>query len=85
MEKKYLYNGMFTIGDEVLKEKELQFKNNSTAQDHHNNSEDDETGIKKPQIFIDELFKMKEHFTIDQMKDELNNFILAVSKITLIE
>ena len=78
-----MHNGIFAIGDEVLKEKELQYKTKSIEQLDHQN-EDDGTGVKKPQILIDQLFKMKEHFTISQIKDELTSFIVAVSKITIV-
>ena len=84
MEKKYVHNGMYAIGDEILKEKEIQFKTKSMDQLNRQN-EDDSTGVKKPQIFVDQLSKMKDHFTMDQIRDELNIFILAVSKITIIQ
>ena len=74
---------MYAIGDEVLKEKELQYKTKSMDQLDQQN-EDDGTGVKKPQIFVDQLFKMKDHFTMDQIRDELNVFILAVSYVTII-
>ena len=72
MEKKYVHNGMCAIGDEVLKEKELQYKSDSTDQQNDND------GMKKPQILRDKLLKMKEHFSMDQIKDELNTFLIAV-------
>ncbi|CAO1393073.1 unnamed protein product [Diamesa hyperborea] len=85
MEKKYVENGMFAFGDQVLKEKELQYKNKTIDPwlDQQNDNEDDsKTGVKKPQIFIDQLFKMKNHFTMDQIRDELNVFILAGHETT---
>ena len=79
MEKKFVQNGMYAIGDEVLKEKELQYQTKSSNKDHLNDNNDDERGeIKKPQIFIDQLLKMREHFTIAEIKDELNTIIIAV-------
>ena len=89
MEKKYVYNGIYAIGDEVLKEKELQYQTKSSNKDRLNDNnddhnDDDDDGIKKPQIFIDQLLKMREHFTIAEIKDELNSIIIAVRRIVLI-
>ena len=83
LEKKYVQNGMLAIGDEILKEKELQYKNKSIRKDHPDENDVDENGIKKPQIFIDQLLKMREHFTLSEIKDELNIIILAVRNILL--
>ena len=81
MEKKYVHNGMFAFGDDILKEKELQYKNKSSINDHPANNAVDENEIKKPQIFIDQLLNMREHFTLAEMKDELNTIIITVRKI----
>lgn len=83
MEKKYVQNGMFAIGDEVLKEKELQYKSKSINKDHQNDNNDDESGMKKPQIFIDQLLTMREYFTLAEIKDELNTIIIAVRQIAI--
>ena len=83
MEKKYVQNGMFAIGDKVLKEKELQYKTKSINKNHQNDNNDDESGMKKPQIFIDQLLKMREYFTLAEIKDELNTIIIAVRKIII--
>ena len=82
-EKKYVQNGMFAIGNTVLKEKELQYKTKSIDKDHQNDNNDDESGIKKPQIFIDQLLKMREYFTLAEIKDELNTIIIAVRQINI--
>ena len=83
MEKKYVQNGMFAFVGDILKEKELQYKNKSNHKDHpdENNVDENENGIKKPQIFIDQLLKMREHFTLAEIKDELNTIMIAVRKI----
>ena len=79
MNKKYVQNGMFAIADEVLKEKEQQYNNKSIDEDDLDNVKDyEDDGIKKPQIFIDQLLKMKEHFTLSEVKDELNTILIAV-------
>ena len=83
MEKKYVHNGILAYGDKILKEKELQHENKSIQNDYlneDNDDDDDGNGIKKPQIFIDQLLNMREHFKLSEIKDELNTIIITVRK-----
>ncbi|CAO1411048.1 unnamed protein product [Diamesa serratosioi] len=77
MEKKYVQNGLFAFGDEVLKEKDLEYRTKLSNKELLVEDIDDESGIKKPQIFIDQLFKIREHFTLQQIRDEINLFLFA--------
>ena len=80
MEKKYVHNGVMKFSDEVLKEKELQYIHKSIHNQHRNMDNDDASS--KPRIFIEDVVKilnMRQHFTIKQIKDELNTLIAAVS------
>ena len=80
MEMKYVKNGMYAIADPVLKEKEYQYKTKTISEDQLNENVDDGSGIKKPQIFIDQLIKMKDNFTLEEIKNEINTFLIAVRK-----
>ena len=79
-ELKYVINGMFTIADDVIKEKDeackLLGKTVETYDEKPSNYE-----YRKPQIFIDQLYKMRNIFSPKEIKDEINTIIAAVSHI----
>lgn len=68
IQKDHVENGACKIADDVIKEKESKF-----AEMH--NKEDDAS---KPQIFIDQLFKMRDVFDTDEIRDEINTLIATV-------
>lgn len=70
LEQKHIKNGMMKIADKVILEKEKYFAENP---EKVLNSSD------KPQIFVDQLFKMRESFTPEEIRDEINTFIFGVS------
>lgn len=74
-EQKHVINGIFTIADQILEEKTKLLDLKIDAQD----SELDENfEFKTPQIFIDQLLKLRKILRMDEIKDEINTFIGAV-------
>ena len=73
---KHLENGVLAIADEILAEKNFQYDNKVKKQhDTSYKSIDDE---KKPQIFIDHLFELRTHLSLEEIKDEINTIMAAV-------
>lgn len=66
IEQKHYNNGLFKLGEKVLREKEARISENM----------DDPQG--KPQTFIDQLFKTPELFSTEQKQNEVNTMIIAV-------
>lgn len=67
--KKHVMNGIFRVADEIISE-----KNKSLAKSSIESSDPDQ-----PEIFIDQLFKKREVFLLDEMRDEILTIIAAVS------
>lgn len=73
---KHLENGVLAIADEILAEKNFQYENkDKTQHDASSNLIDDE---EKPQIFIDHLFELRTHLSLEEIKDEINTIMAAV-------
>lgn len=74
---KHLDNGVLAIADEILAEKNFQYDNNVQIQhEPKKNLIDDE---EKPQIFIDHLFELRSQLSLEEIKDEINTIMAAVS------
>ncbi|CRK99235.1 CLUMA_CG012617, isoform A [Clunio marinus] len=67
LEQKYLVNGLYKTADELLQIKMKSYEN----------LEESETQSKKPQIFIDQLFKRRSEFSYEEIKDECMTVIAA--------
>lgn len=81
LEKEHVINGMMGIADDVIKEKNIQHSLASKKVDENNNEnleKSTEINSSNPQIFIDQLFKLKDLFSQQEIKDEINTFIAAV-------
>lgn len=75
LEQKHFRNGMLKIADEVLDEQEkLRSKLSSQSSDIY-----DDGHSKRPKNFIDTLLDAKDRLDEDDMKDEINSTIAAVS------
>lgn len=69
LEKKHMTNGMFKMADDLIEQKEKNLNNNDV----------DATSTDGPQCFIDQLYKKRDEFDLDEIKDEINTIIIAVS------
>lgn len=81
LEKEHVINGMMGIADDVIKEKNIQYNLASEKVDQNNNENLErsyEIDASKPQIFIDQLFKLRGLFSQQEIKDEINTIIAAV-------
>lgn len=82
-EQKYIINGAFTIADQILDEKIKLLNQNGT---NVNDTEmDDNFEFKTPQIFIDQLLKLRKVLNMEEIKDEINTFIGAVNHFKLLK
>jgi hypothetical protein len=70
LEQKHIKDGLLKIADDVILEKQKKFATDGGNHEHSDGS---------PQTFIDQLFKMRDAFSIEEMRDEINTIILAVS------
>lgn len=70
LEQKHIKNGLMKLADDVILEKEKNFAENP---------DDELSSTGKPQLFVDQLFKMRDSFSIEEIRDEINTVILAVS------
>lgn len=75
MEQKHIVNGALKMGNNIFYEKEKQFEQNVET----------ETGeiSRKPQIFIDQMLKIRKLFTDEEVRNELHTIILTVSRASL--
>lgn len=73
---KHLENGVLAIADEILAEKNFQYDNKDKTQ--HDSSSQLVDDKEKPQIFIDHLFKLRTHLSLEEIKDEINTIMAAV-------
>lgn len=62
-----MIKGMFQIADEIVKKKKLSMKK---ALDVESN---------KPTVFIDQLFIKPNEFSTEEIYDEINSIVIAVS------
>lgn len=69
--------GIFKIADDILEEKKGQ------KVEENLNEMDDEEFYRKPQIFIDQILKFGNIFNEQDIKDEINTLIVAVSRFLL--
>lgn len=72
MEEKHVTNGMYMIGNEIVEHKE---------QNHMKLSDVTYDLKNKPQIFIDQIYKMRSHFSLQEIRDNVTIYIFAVSSI----
>jgi hypothetical protein len=77
LEQKHAHQGVLKIADDILEEKkEFQKK----FFDENRSSFDDEDGLnRKPKSFINTLLDPKNAFSEQEIKDEINTLIAAVS------
>lgn len=71
LQTKHVDNGMNLIGSEILKIKEMQYKKGT--------DDKGDLDYNKPQIFIDQLYKMRNVYDMETIRDEINTMIFAVS------
>lgn len=71
---------MMGIADDVIKEKNIQFSSAAKKEDNNNENleKSNEINSNKPQIFIDQLFGLRDLFSQQEIKDEINTIIAAV-------
>jgi hypothetical protein len=74
LEQKHLNNGVFKLGEEIIRKKEMELSENVNSK----MSDDSEDSYSKPLPFIDLLFKNPGLFSREQQKDEVNVMIFAV-------
>lgn len=70
LEKKHLFDGVFLIADEIYNEYQAKKKE----------SDDDDGYKKSPRNFINTLIDPKNGLDRDEVRDEINTFVTAVSK-----
>jgi hypothetical protein len=73
LEQKHVTNGFLKKGDQVLKQKEKEYSEAAVQPDQV-----DDIVINSPQVFIDQLFKMRGAFTTDEIRGEVNTMIATV-------
>lgn len=86
LEKEHVINGIMGIADDVIKEKNIQSSFASEKVDENNNEhfeKSNEINSNEPQIFIDQLFKLKDLLSQQEIKDEINTIIAAVGLIII--
>lgn len=71
LQTKHVDNGMNLIGSEIIKMKEMHYKKGTV--------EENDSDYNKPQIFIDQLYKMRDVFDMETIRDEINTMVFAVS------
>ena len=71
MKQIHVVHGVRTISDTVLKARKIFFEENPRVTDEEKSD--------KPQIFIDHLLKNKDELSDNEINDEINTIILAVS------
>jgi hypothetical protein len=83
LEQKHVHNGVLKIADEILEDK---LESRQKVEDNNNECIDHtEDGSKRnPKSFIQTLVDPKNEFSYQEMKDEINTMIAAVSKSWLI-
>lgn len=69
LQEKHIKNGLMKMANSMIRAKEK-----SLAEKHE---EENDSG--KPQLFVDQLFKMRDSFSTEEISDEINTVILAVS------
>lgn len=70
IQQRSLYNGIVRISELRLREREQQYLDGM----HDEQKSDD----KKPQIFIDQLYKQRKQFTYDDIIEEVNTMVMGV-------
>lgn len=75
LEQKHVWNGMMKTANEVIEAKKIELAQNSVNEIEAN---DDETEFRKPQIFVDQLFKGRHVLSMEEISHEINVFILGV-------
>lgn len=75
LEQKHIVNGMFKLADDIILKKQKELANKSSS----------DSTASGPQSFIDQLFsRLSDDFDLDDIRDELNTFIVAVSCLPLL-
>lgn len=70
---KHIENGMFRIADEIIQEKEKNFKQSFEREEPTDGSS------KLPHIFIDQLYKKRDVLSEKDIHDEIITVIVTVS------
>lgn len=76
LELKHVWNGMQKTANEVIEAKKIELAEKSANEVKATN---EETEFRKPQIFIDQLFKGQQVLSMEEISHEINVFILGVS------
>lgn len=71
LEQKHIVNGMSRLADELILEKQKDLANK-------NFTDDDATEV-RPLTVIDQLFRKRDELGLEEMRDEINTFVVAVS------
>jgi hypothetical protein len=78
LEKKHAHNGFLKMADEIIDEKR---KNRNNIEKSSSLTECDQDGLKKkPKIFVETLLDPKNELSYEEIKDEINTLIAAVSE-----
>lgn len=75
LEQKHVWNGMQKTANEVIEAKKIELAEKSA---NETEKTEDETEFRKPQIFIDQLFKGRNVLSMEEISHEINVFILGV-------
>lgn len=75
LEQKHVWNGMVKTANEVIEAKKIELAEKSKNETEVN---DEETEFRKPQIFVDQLFKGRHVLSMEEISHEINVFILGV-------
>jgi hypothetical protein len=77
LEQIHAHNGVLKIADEILDEKR---KNQGKFEENKEMTEIEHDGMKrKPKSFVETLIDPRNNFSDQEMKDEINTLIAAVS------
>lgn len=74
LELKHMINGIFQVGNKILDDKLAMLEGSEDFEEPS-----DEFEYKTPQIFIDQLLRYRNVLTKDEITDEINTFLGAVS------
>jgi hypothetical protein len=71
LQEKHIKHGLMKMANGMIRAKEKSLGENP--------EEEEESG--KPQLFVNQLFKMRDSFSTEEISDEINTVILAVSHV----
>jgi hypothetical protein len=74
-EERKVEMGFYELGDDVMSEKEKIYAENPSLL-----TPADELTSSKPQLFINQLYKVRAELTTDEIRDEINTLVITVTK-----